>query len=73
VLGAAFSYEGGFGHIAVVDGIDCWKRKCAGSQNRESQAEDQFSGFHDEVSNECRVSCHPGMEAMLRASGLLRS
>jgi len=71
MFGTAFSNEGGAGQVAL--NVGDWKCKCAGSQNRDSQAKDQCVGFHDDVSNECRVSCHPGMEAMLRASGLLRS
>ncbi len=71
VFGTAFSNEGAAGQVALD--VGGWKCKCAGSQNGDSQAKDQCVGFHDDVSNECRVSCHPGMEAMLRASGLLRS
>jgi hypothetical protein len=71
MAGAAFGDDGRVGQISA--GGHGWKCESARSQNGESETEDQFIGFHEGVSNSVRVSCHPGMEAMLRAGGLLRS
>ena len=70
VLGAAFGNDRGVRQVAGSHG---WQCESARSQNRESEAENQFGSFHEGVSSLGRVSCHPGMEAMLRAGGLLRS
>ncbi|CAM3485556.1 hypothetical protein PSFL111601_26675 [Pseudomonas floridensis] len=73
VLGATFSNDGRLGQITGGTGGHGWQCERAGSQNGEGDAEDQFVGFHESVSNLDRVSCHPGMEAMLRAGRFLRS
>ena len=70
VLGAAFGNDRGVRQVAASHG---WQCESARSQNREGEAENQFGSFHESVSSLGRVSCHPGMEAMLRAGGLLRS
>ncbi len=70
VLGAAFGNDRGVRQVAGSHG---WQCESARSQNREGEAENQFGSFHEGVSSLGRVSCHPGMEAMLRAGGLLRS
>ena len=70
VLGAAFGNDRGVRQVAGSHG---WQCESARSQNRESEAENQFGSFHEGVSSLGRVSCHPGMEAMLRAGRLLRS
>jgi hypothetical protein len=66
VYGAAFSNQnarGWFYQIGVVVTWQAWQPgscKCARSQNRESEAKDQFVGFHD-----CHSSwfvCQFGME-----------
>ena len=70
VLRAAFGNDRG---VRQVAGSHDWQCESARSQNRESEAENQFGSFHEGVSSLGRVSCHPGMEAMLRAGRLLRS
>ncbi len=70
VLRAAFGNDRG---VRQVAGSHDWQCESARSQNRESETENQFGSFHEGVSSLGRVSCHPGMEAMLRAGRLLRS